>query len=59
MDNQFELLRNDPDVLMYFNEKSLYNFVKKFMKIDELLSDHFKNGESKNQDGNNIENISK
>lgn len=58
-DNQFELLRNDQDITQYFKEKSLYNFVKKFMKIDELLSDYFKTVEIKNQAGNDIENISK
>lgn len=41
--HQYELLKNDTEITLYFQERNLYDFIKKHIKIDQLLCEYFKN----------------
>ena len=35
---QISLLENDIDIIQYFQNKNIYDFVKKYIKVDSLIN---------------------
>ena len=42
LQSQLELLKNDVEIKNYFADKNILHFVKKYIKIDEMLMQYFK-----------------
>ena len=46
LQSQLELLKNDTEIKNYFENKNILHFVKKYIKIDEMLMQYFKSSEN-------------